>query len=99
MKPRVALVENGVVVELHVKRGAEQELVGNIYLGKVLRVLPGMQAAFINIGIDKPAFLYVTDVYNDLHHWEQIMLQEEDEGNDSETDINSRVRLIKGKRY
>jgi len=92
---RVALVENGVVVELHVKRGAEQELVGNIYLGKVLRVLPGMQAAFINIGIDKPAFLYVTDVYNDLHHWEQIMLQEEDEGNDSETDINSRVRLIK----
>ena len=92
---RVALVENGVVVELHVKRGAEQELIGNIYLGKVLRVLPGMQAAFINIGIDKPAFLYVTDVYNDLHHWEQIMLQEEDEGDDSETDINSRVRLIK----
>ena len=92
---RVALVENGVVVELHVKRGAEQELVGNIYLGKVLRVLPGMQAAFINIGIDKPAFLYVTDVYNDLHHWEQIMLQEEDEGNNLETDINSRTRFIK----
>ena len=92
---RVALVENGVVVELHVKRGAEQELVGNIYLGKVLRVLPGMQAAFINIGIEKPAFLYVTDVYNDLHHWEQIMLQEEDGGNNLETDINSRMRFIK----
>jgi len=92
---RVALVENGVVVELHVERGSEQELVGNIYLGKVLRVLPGMQAAFINIGIDKPAFLYVTDVYNDLHHWEQIMLQEEDEGNNLETDINSRTRFIK----
>jgi ribonuclease G len=92
---RVALVENGVVVELHIKRGAEQELVGNIYLGKVLRVLPGMQAAFINIGIDKPAFLYVTDVYNDLHHWEQIMLQEEDEGNNMDADISSRVRFIK----
>jgi ribonuclease G len=92
---RVALVENGVVVELHIKRGAEQELVGNIYLGKVLRVLPGMQAAFINIGIDKPAFLYVTDVYNDLHHWEQIMLQEEDEGNNMDADISSRMRFIK----
>jgi len=92
---RVALVENGVVVELHIKRGAEQELVGNIYLGKVLRVLPGMQAAFINIGIEKPAFLYVTDVYNDLHHWEQIMLQEEDEGNNMDADISSRMRFIK----
>ncbi|RLB28303.1 MAG: Rne/Rng family ribonuclease, partial [Deltaproteobacteria bacterium] len=92
---RVALVENGVVVELHVKRGSEQELVGNIYLGKVLRVLPGMQAAFINIGIDKPAFLYVTDVYNDLRYWEQIMLQEEDEGNNLETVIPSRMRFIK----
>ena len=92
---RVALVENGVVVELHVKRGSEQELVGNIYLGKVLRVLPGMQAAFINIGIDKSAFLYVTDVYNDLRYWEQIMLQEEDEGNNLETVIPSRMRFIK----
>ena len=92
---RVALVENGILVELHVKRGSEQELVGNIYLGKVLRVLPGMQAAFINIGIDKPAFLYVTDVYNDLRHWEQIMLQEEDEENNLETDIHSRMHFIK----
>ncbi len=76
---RVALVENGTVVELYIKRGAEQELVGNIYLGRVLRVLPGMQAAFVEIGIDKAAFLYVTDVYNDLRHWEQIMLQEADD--------------------
>ncbi len=73
---RVALVEDGIVVELHVKRGPKQELVGNIYLGRVLRVLPGMQAAFVDIGIGKSAFLYVTDVYDDLHYWEQIMLQE-----------------------
>ena len=92
---RVALVENGVVVELHIKRGAEQELVGNIYLGTVLRVLPGMQAAFINIGIDKPAFLYVTDVYNDYRHWEQIMLQEEGEENNVETDVHSGIRFSK----
>ena len=49
---RVALVENSTVVELHIKRGSDQELVGNIYLGRVLRVLPGMQAAFVDIGIE-----------------------------------------------
>ena len=92
---RVALVENGTVVELHIKRGSEQELVGNIYLGRVLRVLPGMQAAFVDIGIDKPAFLYVTDVYNDFHHWEQIMLQEADD-NSIEPVTSLRTRFLKG---
>jgi len=94
---RVALIENGTVVELHLKRGSEQELLGNIYLGRVLRVLPGMQAAFVEIGIDKPAFLYVTDVYNDLRQWEQIMLQEgEEENNNIETISNGRMRFQKG---
>ena len=90
---RVALVEDGIVVELHVKRGPKQELLGNIYLGKVLRVLPGMQAAFVDIGIGKSAFLYVTDVYDDLHYWEQIMLQEGYEENSLETTTPLRVRL------
>jgi len=92
---RVALVENGTVVELYIKRGSEQELVGNIYLGRVLRVLPGMQAAFVDIGIDKPAFLYVTDVYDELRHWEQIMLQEGDD-NSLEVATPLRMRLLKG---
>jgi ribonuclease G len=93
---RVALVENGTVVELHVKRGSEKELVGNIYLGRVLRVLPGMQAAFVDIGIDKSAFLYVTDVYNDIRYWEQIMFKEEDEDNSLETVTSLRIRFLKG---
>jgi ribonuclease G len=94
---RVALIENGTIVELHLKRGSEQELLGNIYLGRVLRVLPGMQAAFVEIGIDKPAFLYVTDVYNDLRQWEQIMLQEgEEDNNNLETISNGRMRLQRG---
>jgi len=92
---RVALVENGTVVELYIKRGSEQELVGNIYLGRVLRVLPGMQAAFVDIGIDKPAFLYVTDVYDELRHWEQIMLQEGDD-NSLEVATPLRMRFLKG---
>jgi len=63
---RVALVENGVVVELHIERGTGQELMGNIYRGRVVRVLPGMQAAFVEIGLERTAFLYVSDVYNDF---------------------------------
>ena len=93
---RVALVENGTVVELHLKRGSEQELLGNIYIGKVIRILPGMQAAFVDIGIDKPAFLYVTDVYNDIRQWEQIMLQESDDENNQEAVTPVRMRLQRG---
>jgi ribonuclease G len=92
---RVALVENGVVVELYVNRGSEQELMGNIYLGRVVRVLPGMQAAFVDIGIDKPAFLYVTDVYNDVRHWEQVMVQEGEEENNEESQRPVRMRNLK----
>ncbi|VWX63165.1 ribonuclease G [Burkholderiales bacterium 8X] len=59
---RVAVVEQGAVQELHVERTLERGLVGNIYLGKVSRVLPGMQSAFIDIGLDRTAFLHVADL-------------------------------------
>lgn len=60
---RVALLENGSLVEFQVERGAQGAgLLGNIYRGRVIRVLPGMQAAFIDIGLEKAAFLYVDDV-------------------------------------
>lgn len=59
---QAAVLENDQLVELYVERGAEQRLVGNIYNGRVENVLPGMQAAFVNIGLDKNAFLYVEDV-------------------------------------
>ena len=58
---RVALVENGVPVELHVERWAERGTVGNVYRGRVVRVLPGMQAAFVDIGLERTGFLYVDD--------------------------------------
>ena len=60
---RVAVVENGAVQELHVERALERGLVGNVYLGKVARVLPGMQSAFIDIGLERAAFLHVADVW------------------------------------
>lgn len=62
---RVALVENGVLQELHVERQNALGLVGNIYIGKVCRVLPGMQAAFVDIGLDKAAFLHASDIIVD----------------------------------
>lgn len=71
---RVALVENAVVVELHIERKTGQELMGNIYRGRIVRVLPGMQAAFVDIGLERSAFLYVTDVHHDVLDLEQIML-------------------------
>ncbi len=60
---RVAIVENGAVQELHVERALERGLVGNIYAGRVVRVLPGMQSAFIDIGLERAAFLHVADVH------------------------------------
>ena len=71
---RVALVENGAVVELHIERMTGHELMGNIYHGRVVRVLPGMQAAFVDIGQDRTAFLYVTDVHRELFDLERLML-------------------------
>ena len=59
---RVAVVEHGAVQELHVERALERGLVGNVYLGKVVRVLPGMQSAFIDIGLERAAFLHMADV-------------------------------------
>ncbi len=60
---RVAIVENGAVQELHVERAHERGLVSNVYLGKVSRVLPGMQSAFIDIGLERAAFLHVADLW------------------------------------
>ncbi len=65
---RVAVVENGAVQELHVERSLERGLVGNVYLGKVVRVLPGMQSAFIDIGLDRTAFLHVADLMSSINN-------------------------------
>ena len=62
---RVALVENGHIAEFYLERKKDKGIVGNIYKGRVVRVLPGMQAAFVDIGLDKAAFLYVSDVFYD----------------------------------
>src|ERR1041384_4427103 len=62
---RVALIEEGKMSEYYLERKNEKGIVGNIYKGRVVRVLPGMQAAFVDIGLDKAAFLYVGDIVSD----------------------------------
>ncbi len=65
---RVATIDDGVVQDLHIERSAQRGIVGNIYLGMVKRVLPGMQSAFIEIGLERAAFLHIADVIEQRQH-------------------------------
>jgi ribonuclease G len=62
METRVAVIENGMLQEVHLERNDHRGIVGNIYLGKVVRVLPGMQAAFVEIGLEKAGFIHAADI-------------------------------------
>ena len=66
LEVRVALLEDGSLTELYLERQQHRGLAGNIYKGKVTRVLPGMQAAFVDIGLDKAGFLHVSDFHDDV---------------------------------
>ncbi len=72
---RVALVEHGILQEVHLERQARRGLVGNIYKGKISRVLPGMQAAFVDIGMEKAAFLHASDI---VPHTECVDVREKE---------------------
>jgi len=66
---RIAVVENGVLQEIYIERTRRRGLVGNIYKGRVSRVLPGMQAAFVDIGLERTAFLHASDIINQPVEW------------------------------
>ncbi len=87
---RVAHLEDGTIAELYVDRGDDSDIVGNIYKGKVRRVLPGMQAAFVDIGLNQAAFIYVDDIYcNDYKEWEEIFnIEPDDEEVPADEDSN-----------
>src|SRR4030067_2765187 len=73
---RVALLEKGEITELYIDRKRDRGIGGNIYKGKVIRVLPGMQAAFVDIGLEKAAFLYVTEVSANIEEYAKMMEEE-----------------------
>jgi ribonuclease G len=73
---KIAILENGQVTEFYIERGEENSgVVGNIYKGKVQRVLPGMQSAFVEIGLERDAFLYVSDFFDEEEELERIMME------------------------
>lgn len=75
---RVALLEERALSELYIERTKDRGIVGNVYKGKVMKVLPGMQAAFVDIGLERAAFLYVSDVYGKVEDYEEIGFQGEE---------------------
>lgn len=76
---RVGLLEGGQVVEFYVERKREASLLGNIYKGKIVKILPGMQSAFVDIGLEKAAFLYVADIKADTDEYAPLFEDEEKE--------------------
>jgi ribonuclease G len=72
---KIAIVENERVTEFYIERGEEnQGIVGNLYKGRVMRVLPGMQSAFVDIGLERDAFLYVSDFFDEEAEFERIVV-------------------------
>src|ERR671925_2262976 len=69
---RIAVLDEGQVVELWVERTRHRTIVGNIYKGRVTKVLPGMQSAFVDLGLERDAFLYVSDVVEDFDDYEAV---------------------------
>jgi len=86
---RVALIEKGQLAELYIERRRERGIVGNIYKGRVKRVLPGMQAAFVDIGVEKAAFLYVADVRGAPEDFKSLFM---DSDEDAKEDKKARER-------
>ena len=80
VETRVAVLEDGQLAELMIGDVRVEGLAGNIYKGRVLKILPGMQAAFVDIGLNKDAFLYVRDIYEDLEDFERFFAGEDAEG-------------------
>ncbi len=74
---KIAILDNGRVSEFYIERGDEENsgIVGNIYKGRVMRVLPGMQSAFVEIGLERDAFLYVSDFFDEEEEIERIVME------------------------
>ncbi|MEZ5307463.1 MAG: Rne/Rng family ribonuclease [Pyrinomonadaceae bacterium] len=103
---KIAIVENGLTTEFYIERGEENSgVVGNIYKGRVQRVLPGMQSAFVDIGLERDAFLYVSDFFDEEEEIERIVLEKkqkeqksDDEADREATDEIHKTRLKRDKK-
>src|SRR5215510_3204230 len=76
---KVAILEDDELVEFYIERHRSQGIVGNIYKGKVTKVLPGMQSAFVDIGLERDAFLYVSDFFEDADEYDKLVSTAEEQ--------------------
>lgn len=91
---KIAILDNGKVTEFYIERGEENSgIAGNIYKGRVQRVLPGMQSAFVSIGLDRDAFLYVSDFFDEEEEIERIVMEKSKKGSpeDAKREANERI--------
>src|ERR1041385_302891 len=78
---KIAIIEDDKVAEFYIERGEQhQGIVGNMYKGRVMRVLPGMQSAFVDIGLERDAFLYVSDFFDEEEEFERIVIDKSKKG-------------------
>ncbi len=93
---KIAIIEDGRVTEFYIERGeGGQGIVGNIYKGRVMRVLPGMQSAFVDIGLERDAFLYVSDFFDEEEEFERIVVdKKKTDGADDDTAARAAAERI-----
>jgi ribonuclease G len=85
LETRVAILEDDQVVEVFIERERQRGVVGNVYKGRVSKVLPGMQSSFVDIGLERDAFLYVSEVVNTVEEFERLESGDEDDDETSDT--------------
>ena len=78
LETKVAILENDEIAELYIERNLHRGILGNIYKGRVTKVLPGMQSSFVNVGLEKDAFLYVSDFIEDSEEYEKVISDAEE---------------------
>ena len=79
LETKVAILEDDQLAELYIERNRSRGILGNTYKGKVTKVLPGMQSAFVNIGLEKDAFLYVSDFVEESEECDQVITAAEEQ--------------------
>ncbi len=89
---KIAILDNGKVTEFYIERGEENSgVVGNVYKGRVMRVLPGMQSAFVDIGLERDAFLYVSDFFDEDEEIERIVMNKKGSQEDAKREANEQI--------
>ncbi len=98
LETRIAILEEDQLAEFYIERNRNRGILGNIYKGRVTKVLPGMQSAFVNIGLDKDAFLYVSDFIEDTEEYDKVFTEAEEQAETALAEAEMQERMTKRER-